>query len=155
LSILGIVIGVVLFIIVGAIIGWSQGGNFGEMGCSYITLGLIVLMGFCGYRSYQEERSRTQMVAFKDALVRFYEDCGRYPTSEEGLAALIEKPADCEAWKAYIGKDALTKDPWGHEYVYSVAGETSFEITSGGRKGDETSDDITVKGPAAEQGSGE
>ena len=118
------------------------------MGCSYLSLGLIVLMGFCGYRKHQEKQALHQMVEFKEALDRFSEDCGRYPDSDEGLAALIVKPAYCGAWNRYLETDAIPKDPLGHEYVYSVA-ETSFQIISGGRKG-EISDDITVEGSSAE-----
>ena len=149
MSLLWILLGVVLFIVVGGLIGAAQGGNFGEMGCAYLSLGLIVLMGFCGHRKHQERKALQQIEELKGAVVRFYEDCGRYPGSDEGLAALIVKPANCEGWKKYLETNSIPEDPWGNKYFYS-SGEATFQITSRGRK-QEPSDDITVNGGSAEQ----
>src|ERR1700759_4389866 len=49
----------------------------------------------------------------KTELNAFETDCGRFPTTEEGLGALIEKPGDLSGWKRpYLEK--MPTDPWGH-----------------------------------------
>jgi len=46
-------------------------------------------------------------------------DVGTYPTSDQGLAALIAKPQGTERWNGPYSKgDKLPEDPWGHPYVY-------------------------------------
>jgi general secretion pathway protein G len=148
MSLAAIVVGVVLFILIGLVVGWSQGGNCGEMIVSFIVVGMIMLCGGSSvYRLFQMRKASNQMTAFTDALDRFHQDCGRYPTSAEGLAALIQKPAGCDTWKAYLDLDALPQDPWDRDYTYSLTGKGSFQITSAGPKEDETSDDITVSRP--------
>ena len=65
---------------------------------------------------------------------------GRYPTAEEGLQALLERPAGAETWNGpYLQKaDALT-DPWGRPYVYRFPGEHNefdlFTLGADGREG--------------------
>jgi len=50
-------------------------------------------------------------------------DTGRYPTENEGLKALIEKPADTEFWDGpYIQKQEMLLDPWRREYLYKFPG---------------------------------
>ncbi len=65
-----------------------------------------------------------QIEAFRQCLQRYALDMKQLPTTEQGLAALVECPADVvEAaagrWKGpYIEGDALLKDPWGNDYQY-------------------------------------
>lgn len=57
------------------------------------------------------------------ALDAFEVDCGRYPTSEEGLRALLDQPANAAAWRgAYLNR-GMPKDPWGNAYVYRCPGQ--------------------------------
>src|SRR5690349_21825114 len=51
----------------------------------------------------------------------YYTDCGHYPSTEEGLKALLDNPGTCPNWgpEAYIKRNLL-KDPWGHDYQYSL-----------------------------------
>jgi len=78
------------------------------------------------------------------ALHAFQLDVGRYPTTAEGLKALIQKPAKATGWKsAYIEK--IRQDPWGHPYQYVSpgAGGEDFTVTSAGPDGKpSTADDI-------------
>jgi general secretion pathway protein G len=63
---------------------------------------------------------------------------GRYPTTDEGLKALVEKPAaDLPGWKS--GLDKLPVDPWGHPYIYRCpgTGNKDFDLLSGGPDGQE------------------
>lgn len=53
------------------------------------------------------------------ALDLFDQDVGRYPTSEEGLKALVDGE-EISGWKGTYLKTGLKKDPWGNDYAYSV-----------------------------------
>jgi general secretion pathway protein G len=63
--------------------------------------------------------ARTQISQFEVALDAFEIDIGRYPTTAEGLWALVEKPASqSEGWlQPYLKRD-VPLDPWGNEYTY-------------------------------------
>lgn len=94
--------------------------------------------------------AKTQIELFGGALDSFYLDAGRYPTTEEGLQALIEKPAGMEdsKWKGpYLPKEVIPKDPWGNEYVYKSPGDHGrYDLLSmgadGERGGTEDGEDI-------------
>ncbi len=63
-----------------------------------------------------------QMKSLKDALDSFKIEEGTYPTTEEGLKALIKNP-NPKKYKNYpkggfLGSDKLPKDPWGGDYIY-------------------------------------
>ncbi len=83
------------------------------------------------------------------ALDMFEVDNGLYPTTEQGLAALIEKPttsAGSDKWNGPYLKGGIPKDPWGRQYVYRCPGVNSkdYDLCSVGRDGVEgTVDDIT------------
>lgn len=82
------------------------------------------------------------------ALDMFEIDNDRYPTTTEGLKALIDKPANADGWeKPYLSKMEVPKDPWGNEYSYRYPGqhnEYSFDLYSAGPDGRTgTDDDIT------------
>ncbi len=64
----------------------------------------------------------TNISNFESALDAFEVDCGRYPTSNEGLQALIEQPGDANGWKGPYLKRGVPKDPWGNAYVYRCPG---------------------------------
>jgi general secretion pathway protein G len=68
--------------------------------------------------------AKTQISQFEVALDAFEIDVGRYPTTPEGLRALVEKPTtDADGWlQPYIKRD-VPKDPWGNEYVYRYPGQ--------------------------------
>lgn len=80
--------------------------------------------------------TRAQMDALQKALDHYRLDTGRYPSTQQGLAALITRPADEARWEGpYLAK-ALPKDPWGRDFVYRSPGETvEFELSSLGRDG--------------------
>lgn len=80
--------------------------------------------------------AKAQIEAFEKALDTFRLDVGRYPTSEEGLAALLTKPATASKWNGpYLKKD-IPKDPWGNTYIYRSPGSKGeFDVISYGRDG--------------------
>lgn len=80
--------------------------------------------------------AKTQMEAFEKALDAFRLDVGRYPSSAEGLAALMAKPANAANWHGpYLTKD-IPPDPWGGTYQYRAPGSKGeFELMSFGKDG--------------------
>ena len=66
-------------------------------------------------------------------------ELGRYPTTQEGLQALIAAPAGVTNWNGpYWKKTTVPKDPWGNEYKYTSPGQsTPYEIVSLGADGKE------------------
>ena len=83
------------------------------------------------------------------ALDLYHMDTGKYPTSEQGLAALITAPSAAPVptqWNGpYLKKKKIPKDPWGHEYVYVYPGvhnKESYDLSSPGSDGIESADDV-------------
>ena len=83
--------------------------------------------------------ARTQISLLESALDAFEIDTGRYPTSQEGLDALVMQPPGLEGWQsAYIRR--VPVDPWGHPYIYECPGEHNtdgYDIHSLGPSGQE------------------
>lgn len=68
--------------------------------------------------------AKLQIEDFGQALDVFKLDTGRYPNQQEGLRAIVEKPANMTGWNGpYLKKNALPQDPWGNEYQYVVPGK--------------------------------
>ena len=87
-------------------------------------------------------RAKADISALKTALLAFYLDCGRYPTTEEGIEALISAPSGIDSDKyqegGYLESAQVPKDPWSKEYVYVSPGRESgkgFDLESYGRDG--------------------
>jgi general secretion pathway protein G len=80
--------------------------------------------------------ARAQIDALEKALETFRLDTGRYPTTEEGLAALMTAPTGMTRWQGPYLKKALPPDPWGNPYRYKQPGEHGdFDLYSYGRTG--------------------
>jgi len=83
----------------------------------------------------------TQVGMFRTALEAFDVDCGRFPSSNEGLSALITRPTALSdnRWRGpYLQASAIPRDPWGHEYVYCCPGKhntNTFDLYSLGTDG--------------------
>ena len=116
-----------------------------------IILGLlagIVIPRVVGHvERARKQSTRIQLRALKSALEEFYIDNGFYPTTEQGLKALVEKPdipPVPKRWHQYL--DELPKDGWGNNFVYICPGEKHpYELFSKGPDGIEgTEDDISV-----------
>ncbi|OPX20843.1 MAG: type II secretion system protein GspG [Desulfobacca sp. 4484_104] len=67
--------------------------------------------------------TKAQIELLGTALDDFRLDTGRYPTTDEGLNALREKPGDLEDWDGPYLPKPVPKDPWGHPYQYRSPGE--------------------------------
>jgi general secretion pathway protein G len=89
----------------------------------------------------QEEKAkikaaRAQIELLSTSLDTYRLDVGRYPSSEEGLDALLRRPGSVEKWDGpYLKKD-VPLDPWGKAYVYKNPGDHgSFDLLSYGADG--------------------
>ena len=83
--------------------------------------------------------ARIQIESLGSALDLYYLDMGRYPNSNDGLAALVQRPGNAEEWNGpYLKGGVVPNDPWGHAYVYrSPVEHAPYEIVSYGSDGQE------------------
>ena len=91
--------------------------------------------------------AKIQLKELKRSLEMYKLDNGNYPTTEQGLKALVEKPQTPpvpKKWRQYL--DSVPKDPWGNDYIYIFPSENHpFELKSKGPDGElGTEDDISV-----------
>ena len=86
----------------------------------------------------KSKAAKIQIESFSSALDLYYLDLGRYPTSNEGLAALT-RGNNLPGWNGpYLRGGVVPNDPWGHGYIYRSPGErTPYDITSLGSDGQE------------------
>ncbi len=108
----------VVIVIIGLLAGYVAPRYFSQVGKSEIQV------------------AKAQIDSLEKALDQFRLDNRRYPTAEEGLDALVAKPAAAANWSGPYLKKAVPADPWGRPYVYRVPGEKSeFQLMSLGRDG--------------------
>lgn len=106
-----------------------------------ILAGLIIPRIMGRPEEARRMKARVQMESMETALRLYKLDNGAYPTTEQGLQALIEAPTTGElpkAWRkgGYLEKGKVPKDPWGYEYVYLSPGlHGDFDLTSYGADG--------------------
>ena len=83
-------------------------------------------------------QAKSQIQEFENVLDIWRPDVGRYPSTEEGLQALMVKPANIENWDGpYLKKD-IPVDPWNHAYVYRQPGQHGdYDLTALGDDGQE------------------
>jgi general secretion pathway protein G len=86
-------------------------------------------------------KAKMDIATFETALKMYKLDNGVYPTTEQGLTALVEKPETGnipKKWRegGYLEKRKVQKDPWGNEFVYISPGvHGDFDIISYGKDG--------------------
>src|SRR5438034_7544599 len=111
------------------------------------VLAAVVVPKFTG-RSEQARAAaaKTDISMIDGALDLFEQDCGRYPSTEEGLAALVVAPGGVQNWHGpYIKRNAIPKDPWGNAYIYHYPGShnpNGVDLSSTGPDGRDGNDDI-------------
>ena len=73
----------------------------------------------------------TDLSTLTNLLEQFRLDMGRYPSTEEGIFALTDMPADDENWQGPYTLNDIPLDPWGSEYIYEYfEGEDQYELLS-------------------------
>jgi general secretion pathway protein G len=109
------------------------------------VLAAIVVPKFTGRtQDAKITATKTQISSIKGSLDLFEHDNGRFPSSEEGLGALVEKPGDLQNWHKLM--DSVPQDSWGHAFIYRLPGTNGkdYDIVSCGPDGNEGGgDDIT------------
>jgi general secretion pathway protein G len=118
----------------------ARGFTLLELLVVLVILGLlvgIVAPRFFGQVGKSETKVATaQIRALEDALDQYRLDVGRYPTTEQGLAALNAQPAGEARWKGPYLKKAVPADPWGNPYQYRSPGERGeIDLLSFGKDG--------------------
>jgi len=114
-----------------------------EMLVVLVIIGLI--MGLVGPRvlSYlsdaRAKAARLQIESFSNSLDLYYLDVGRYPTAQEGLAALVKRPPGVDVWNGpYLKGGTVPTDPWHNAYVYVAPGvHGPYDLMSYGSDGRE------------------
>ena len=91
-------------------------------------------------------KARADINGFSTALGSYKLDTGTFPTTEQGLQALRDKPADLNQWAGPYLPQEIPLDPWGHPYVYKYPGEHGDEpdIISYGADGQPGGDGINA-----------
>ena len=108
----------VVIVIIGLLAGYVAPRYFAQVGKSEIQV------------------AKAQIESLEKALDQFRLDMRRYPTAEEGLEALVSKPASAANWSGPYLKKAVPADPWGRPFVYRTGGASGdFELVSLGRDG--------------------
>jgi len=105
-----------------------------------VIIGLLA--GYVGPRMFAQigksevKTARAQVDALQKALDQYRLDAGHYPRTDQGLAALVARPADEPRWAGpYLAK-AVPRDPWTRDYQYRAPGEHGeFDLLSLGRDG--------------------
>ena len=109
-----------------------------------LVAALLALVGPPIMKRLDDGRVKTaqaQLAMLKSALDFYRLDIGTYPSTEEGLRALVRKPEGASPrWQGPYLDGALPVDPWGNHYVYRYPGERnpeSFDLYSLGADGQE------------------
>lgn len=88
----------------------------------------------------------SQLSSFASALDVYLLDNGHYPTTEQGLQALLHAPVGETKWAGpYLSQDQIPADPFGNSYIYTCpALSPSYALYSQGRDLNSSSDDISA-----------
>lgn len=108
----------VVMVIIGLLAGYVGPRLFGQIGKS------------------QAKAARAQIEALGKALGQYRLDVGHFPTTEQGLDALVHAPSGEPHWSGpYLAK-AVPPDPWGRAYKYTAPGQhDDYDLLSLGRDG--------------------
>ena len=127
---------------------WRQGFTLVELLLVMVilaVLAVIIVPKFTG-RSQQAKiaAAKTDISNLGMMIDAFEIDCSRYPTTEEGIQALLQQPANLTGWKGPYLKRGMPKDPWSNAYVYRFPGQHNadgYDLSSFGPDGQEGGDD--------------
>jgi general secretion pathway protein G len=132
----------------------ALGGRRGRLPQGFTLLELLVtlvivglLAGIVGPNVFKQmgksevKAARAQMDGLQKALDQYRLDVGRYPATEQGLAALWSKPGNEPRWAGPYLSKAVPQDPWGRDYLYRSPGEHGeYDLATLGKDGREGGD---------------
>ena len=108
----------VVMVIIGLLAGYVGPKYFSQIGKSEIKL------------------AKAQIDSLEKSMDQYRLDTGHYPSMEDGLAALVNRPASESKWDGPYLKKNVPMDPWGNPYVYKIPGEHGeFDLLSYGKDG--------------------
>ena len=108
----------VVVVIIGLLASYVGPRYFGQLGKSEVTT------------------AKAQIQAFSKALDQYRLDVGRYPTTEQGLNALVTRPGEEPKWNGPYLQNIVPLDPWGKAYMYRSPGDKGdYDILSYGKDG--------------------
>ena len=119
---------------------WTLGFTLLELLVVMVIIGLLA--GYVGPHYFSQigksevKVARAQIDALEKAFDQYRIDVGRYPTTEQGLQALVAAPAGEARWDGPYLRKAVPDDPWGRPYQYRHPGEHGeFDLFSYGPDG--------------------
>ena len=105
----------------------QRGFTLMEMLVVLAILGLLAsLVGPAVLNQLGGAKSKTAAIQIKDleqAMEMYKLDVGRYPTTSQGLDALVKKPSGASGWNGPYLKASVPEDPWGGKYQYKYPGD--------------------------------
>ena len=113
-----------------------------------ILAGLIIPRIMGRPEEARRMKARVQIESIETALKLYKLDNGSYPSTEQGLEALVEAPSVGQlprAWRdgGYLEKGRVPKDPWENEFIYLSPGANSdFDLISYGADGEPGGEDV-------------
>ncbi|HEV7801476.1 MAG TPA: type II secretion system major pseudopilin GspG [Burkholderiales bacterium] len=108
----------VVMVIIGLLAGYVAPKYFSQIGKSEVKV------------------AKAQLDGLEKALDQYRLDTGRYPTTEQGLAALFTQPANESRWSGPYLKKEVPPDPWSRPYQYKAPGEHGeYDLLSFGKDG--------------------
>lgn len=122
------------------VLSLQRGFTLLELLVVMVIIGLLA--GYVGPKYFAQigksevKAARAQIDALEKALDQYRLDVGRYPTSENGLAALMKRPPSENRWQGPYLRKEVPADPWGQPYQYVQPGEHGeFDLFSLGKDG--------------------
>ncbi len=112
-----------------------------------LLAGLVAPQIFGRVSEAKAVTTRTQMELLSAALDGYRLDNGGYPSTAQGLRALVERPGTAPvptSWRGPYLRKAIPLDPWGRAYIYAAPGQRNpngFDLSSLGRDGIAGGDD--------------
>lgn len=109
---------------------------------------LGMLAGLVGPRLFSNvdkskvKTAQTQVKMLRGSLQTYRLDVGSYPSTEQGLTAMMSAPSDTKNWQGPYLEDEIPKDPWGNDYQYqspanTLQGIALYSLGADGKPGGE------------------
>lgn len=120
----------------------SAQGGFTLLELLVVMVIIGLLAGYVGPKYFAQigkseiKAAKAQIDALGKSLDQYRLDTGHYPTTEQGLSALVTKPANESKWEGPYLTKAVPADPWGKPYLYKNPGEHGdYDLLSYGKDG--------------------